>query len=176
MLSWRGIIISINMNDLSMHSLRCQALVCLEGHNQENYDGIIIPRISILSWTLRVISSWVQHADRRGFFVSQRPIQFILWHVGANRIFKKSVYYQPSWKPQLIWHWVCLEQTVIFIHQTDYYTNILKTLFPLLQRSVFFIYVKLKVWWKTKIWQCGMWSWGNIGIPLDVINKMLLIW
>ena len=32
-------------------------LVCFEGYDQENYANTIIPKIYILSWTLRVLSS-----------------------------------------------------------------------------------------------------------------------
>jgi len=53
------------------HLLKDLALVCLEGCDQENYADIIISRISILSWILRILSSWMQYADRGDFFVSK---------------------------------------------------------------------------------------------------------
>jgi len=44
------------------HSLRGLALACLEWHaligmKQENYIDTIIPKISVLSWTLRILST-----------------------------------------------------------------------------------------------------------------------
>ena len=40
----------------------------LNGMDQENYIDTIILEISVLSWTHKVLSSWMQHANREGFF------------------------------------------------------------------------------------------------------------
>ena len=97
-LLWKDMISSINMKGLGLrwYTLYWYAwndMAWLVWIKRIILTNTIILKISILSWTLRVLSSWVQHVDRGDFFVSQKPIQYALLHVRANRVFRKSVFY-----------------------------------------------------------------------------------